>query len=164
MNFKINFWTLLFLITAGALIYGCFFKPAPNDRDKILPGLGTDYVIDTTSFQTWYKQYREEYLRFVVDSLPYLKDSIGVHTMEVKYFEMNAEELKQIYEHQTNPFVHARIFIIPVIKEGKNNTIDTLDLVFHIADINPQFDHSRFYDFTNPCPPLCRDSVINKLY
>lgn len=171
MNLKPNLWTLFFLI-AGALLYfmvaehGLPFKS--GDAVPIIKSIPPadpveapkkDIIhidqIEKDTFLAQYHSYKERYYNHV-DTSKVLKGLVGVECMPMKGYTLEKTELDQMHSHYStldNPIV----YVYPVIKRDTAINKDVFDLVFLIKDKTTEVE--KFYDFTEPCPPVCGDEI-----
>ncbi|MEM1319466.1 MAG: hypothetical protein AAGG75_04375 [Bacteroidota bacterium] len=181
MNLKPNLWTLLFLITAAALIYTLTQQPneqptqgatkplvgADNEEDLQILDIDSAYKITKEDFTTRYDNYKDRYLPVVNNTALNLKDSVGIDTLGILAYTLKEYELDQIYEHYSKidsvKNEKPQVLIYPVIKDYKvydpvkQDSVDRseFDLVFLIRNL--QGNDEGFFDFTEPCPPICGD-------
>ena len=143
MNWSINAWTYLFAITAGVLGYTQFTKktetksPEPVmavaqcHADSITQNKGTT---NTNSFRS--------------SGLTLQGGSSQLVNANVRSFTLPKCELAQMLSFTgTTDSVVAELALVP----GSNGR-DTVDLYFRVTNSDGSY---RYYDYSNPCPPIC---------
>ena len=160
MNFKLNLWTLLFLLALGALVYlnTDQFKSEISSPQK----MKIMYEIDSTEFFHYKANYDSSYLPVIRNPKLHLKDSVGVEYIGMEAYKLQLTELDQIFAFyeflykKSNSTIKPDVFIYPIIKDSISNGITIkrdFDLAFLITNGNTA--DQRFFDFTEPCPPVC---------
>ena len=152
MNWKINYWTLLFALAALGLAYQRYAAgehPQQEIKKNSMAVLCSDsvhYTIpDSVATQRWQRHnqlYAPKVQAFAADSCNTLNGG-------VLYFGISKCELQAM----ANSFneadsVNALMSLIP----GNGGAKDTLDLIFKVYTATGALQE-QYYDFTRPCPP-----------
>ncbi|MEZ4950928.1 MAG: hypothetical protein R2879_20475 [Saprospiraceae bacterium] len=148
MNFKFNYWTVLFCFSLGTLWFSCNQeKTTFSKMEDILP----NYRISAGLFDTIYGNYQNSYIPFV-DSIN-LDSIIDVTNSDILYYTLPFKELELIYHTYLNMGVDTpKIRLYPVIQEIDNHR--EMDMVIQVSNGIPDSpDEGYYFDFTSPCPP-----------
>lgn len=154
MNWKPNYWTLLFALAVLGLAYQQYAggqhkaKPekeaaqaafaCPDSTHFIIPDSVASERIDR-----YYENYSPKVRRFAADSCNTLNGG-------VLNFGINKCELEAMLHSFTGAdSLTAMMTLIP----GSGGAKDTLDLIFQIYKELMPIQASQYYDFTHPCPP-----------
>lgn len=151
MNAKFNLWTLLFGASAAWNVYTATQSNAPTSAKEPAKV--------TTMF--------DASLVCPVDSVSYSKGSSATSLYSQKGFAIGSNTAIAI-NPDVNQFILPKCELLQMLNyTGAKDSIvaqlainaasnprerDTIDLYFKV--INPQ-NQVRYYDFTEPCPPLC---------
>jgi len=160
MNLKPNLWTLLFLLTAGALIYTQLPLTSTTDNAESTLTVETESASDSIPSRVAIQMianYTAQFQRVLIDTTTKINgrsvlDTTGVVAVPV-YFKLEKNEIAEIFKHFGGQQVYAVLGLLP----GARGARDTIDLI--LADVEPDSGHiflqGTFYDFATPCPPLC---------
>lgn len=172
MNFKINLWTLLFFLAAGALSYVYLYEKDNPPLCKINEDtgvIGSDTAIGgIMAFESYLDSI------FVKDSVLHTKstsfdipmDSIPQENRKVKYFRITKPcELGRILSEASDvDSVFAYLTLTEnteYVNHSKGGVQGMIDLVFKVKTNHKKGESNadeygfKYYDFTNPCKPLC---------
>lgn len=173
MDWKINYWTILFALAAIGLLatLPIFGGEAPTTTatPEVKPVPDCDTVrIDTISFTTGFERIGEYiiYAEFLKDALngksPTAPSDWSIITnLDVQYFRLPRCELQQMLERIPNGDVYAYLSIEDDPDSTKHQRIDLLfydqaiDLSTVKSGSTAAFSGGNFFDFTNPCPTSC---------
>lgn len=153
MNWKINYWTLLFALAAGGLAYqqyagGAGKTPESKRVGNIItcsPNVHYDIPANVANqrMQLYQQTYAPKVQRFAADSCNTLNGG-------VTYFNIEDCELQAMLDSfQVYKTVNAFMSLIP----GAGGAKDTLDIIFGVTDSTANSGFLKYYDFTKPCPP-----------
>lgn len=153
MNWKINYWTLLFALAALGLVYQWYATGQSLKQKNKREGLtvacssGQDFSIPDTIATMRLNRYKGNYApkvrQFAADSCNTLNG--GVYYFGIKECELQA----MVDTFQNADSITAVLGLIP----GTNGAKDTLDLMFEIFTTMGPILVPKYYDFTKPCPP-----------
>ena len=177
MNWKVNYWTLLFALSLGALLYmriaGPSQQTAPTPKEaaqtqiKAVPDSIALCIPDSS-----YAISLNEFMAGVLDYSPYSKDipaniaaKFGIHNPDVEYFHLPRCELDQMLKdvgpkgnvyaylavkEMENPQTHKKEKVITLMfADAATTNVDN----FPNVQVNGQA--VQFFDFVNPCPTRC---------
>lgn len=158
MNLKPNLWTLLFALAAAALVYVVTSNgssaPATTDTQASSEASEVNPLVGDTINWHIAKARIEAYKQRVIPQIKkdHVSDSSGVVNADVRWFRLRQDEVKFMAESFDGEYVYAMMNII-----GNTGKTDTVDVLF--TNVAPKPDGTllpgRYYDFTQPCPPLC---------
>lgn len=154
MNWKMNYWTLLFALAAVVLLYKQFAvgeKMAPTTIENNLPSIAfaacpTNTIPNDTGLVRA-ARYKSEW----ADNQP-IGPTEKICNANVRTFLLRKCELQQMLLYTgAKDSVYAVLGIIPgnPMISGQKDTIDLMFQVYRNAS------SSQFYDFSSPCPPVC---------
>ncbi|MEZ4942070.1 MAG: hypothetical protein R3D58_14420 [Saprospiraceae bacterium] len=141
MNWKLNYWTLLFAIAAAGLVYQ-WNAARPLADDKPSSPYNIPDSIAYARRLLYASDYAPKVQTFAADSC---------HTVNggVLFFGIHEAELTAMASVFTAAdSVTAFLGLIP----GTGGASDTLDLMFEVYPIYEPLT-AKYYDFTKPCPP-----------
>ncbi len=156
MNWKINYWTVLFALAVIGLAYQAFSggkggaaepevtaEVADVQNDPSCPPY-QDYMIPDSTANERILRYKNNYAGKVQ---AFAEKECNTLNGGVSYFALSKCELEDIAQYDS---VHAYMSLIP----GAPGAMDTLDLLFQVFGQQPQaIAPAGYYDFTKPCPP-----------
>lgn len=152
MNWKINYWTLLFAVAVLGLAYqryagGQDQKPETgNQRQNISCPETEHYSIPDSVADLRTQRYKQLYAPQVQQ---FASDSCNTLNGGVWYFGVKQCEMLAMAES----FNEAdSIYAMMSLQPGSGGAKDTLDLIFKVFTATGPLTH-QYYDFTNPCPP-----------
>lgn len=159
MNWKFNYWTLLTLAFGVLLGYQNFIAPKPAStspqalaQEKSKPDWLPCHsnVIPDSVGQKRASNYKTKW----ADKQPVSLQSPVCNANIRTFLLAKCELLQMLNETGARDSVFATLALNP-----GNGTIsgqkDTIDLIFRVFS---DATHSKYYDFSNPCPPLCGGS------
>lgn len=152
MNWKMNYWTLLFALAALGLAYQRYATGQQTQAEiekasqRITCASGLDFSIADSTGDQRIQRYKTEYVPKVKN---FAADSCNTMNGGVLSFGISECELQEML----NAFgevdsVTALMSLLP----GNGGAKDTLDLIFKVATSTGPLTY-QYYDFTNPCPP-----------
>lgn len=156
MNFKFNIWTILFLIASGLLAWR--WNGAPAEAGPAAAGKRSVTLVENTpctpteinsqTGQSRINAYQTNWApHYNADTAAYYR----VGNPNVRYFKLAPCELQQMLAFGSNDAeVFAELALNPA---GTKEGVDTIDLIFKV--FNPSTQVVKYYDFTEPCPPMC---------
>ncbi|PHN05978.1 hypothetical protein [Flavilitoribacter nigricans] len=167
MNWKINYWTVLFAITAlGFLIYA-FTRPdcppvgsSPSvcyaPPDTLTPQEAINRLWPYTLFIENYKNTIEE----IAKENPKLDSLVSdISNLNLRYFHLPRCELNEMLRRRPDGDAYGYLMLED---DPRNPGKKQISLMFYDKvlppDINPESlddDDGTFYDFINPCPTIC---------
>ena len=184
MNFKINLWTLLFVLALGALIYLNFLQkdsnlPGGRFPPPIVPQAPRAGLLKVDTAMKKINAFRE-YLKAIeiTDTTTKVKSKEDLHSVNQPEFapskvpDVNrkvyqfrvtqSKQLDSIRHFATEDTLVYALLALGWNPEKKIGEEAMIDLVFRVRtneDSSQYVDACgyRYYDFTNPCPPLCND-------
>jgi hypothetical protein len=148
MNWKTNYWTLLFVLAALAFGYQTYMGRASA---KGLADSGdSPYIIPDSTAQKRIHKYDTLY---APKAQRFAWDSCQIMNGGVKYFRLHKREIQamaDIINRDAITQVRACLSLCP----GSNTpVVDTIDLIFEVDEPLMGVVGTRYYDFTHPCPP-----------
>lgn len=153
MNWKINYWTLLFAVAAAGLLYKQFVsgeKMAPTLENTLPQVAFATCPSNTIPYDTGLvraARYKTEW----ADNQP-VGPTEQICNANVRTFLLRKCELQQMLLYTgTKDSVYAVLGIIPA-NPSISGQKDTIDLMFQVYR---NASSSQFYDFSSPCPPVC---------
>ncbi len=150
MNWKINYWTLLFALAAVSAAYQWTSAgQASSKMERLIVNCpaGQQFNISENVAQNRIARYHNNYAPKVRS---FAADSCNTLNGGVEFFGIKACELQAMVDtFQTADSIIA----VMCAKAGSAGAKDTLDLIFQVYTTYGPVVQSKYYDFTNPCPP-----------
>ncbi|MBC7777249.1 MAG: hypothetical protein H7246_17585 [Phycisphaerae bacterium] len=153
MNWKMNYWTLLFALAVLGLGYQRFVAkkapllPSTQPLNSYIPcSTNQHYNIEDSIADQRITRYMNQYAQKVQ-----IFASANCNTLNggVQYFGIKKCEIQDMAAaFSLSDSVNAYVGLIP----GTGSAKDTLDLVFKVFTTSGAVTH-MYYDFTRPCPP-----------
>jgi len=149
MNWKMNYWTLLFALAALGLAYQRYAAGQTPKAEMEKTAMGEDepqFGITDSIAQRRIQRYDNYYAPKVQT---FAADSCNTLNGGVLYFGIKHGELQSMVDaFGEADSVSAWLGLIP----GNGGAKDTLDLIFEAyMPLAPEVH--QYYDFTKPCPP-----------
>lgn len=165
MNFKLNLWTLLFVLTAGAWFFTSFGKDskALSLMDNALPyNSWLNYGIDTVHYFEGRAEY--SHLMDCIDTTCTIATGGAMlpSVPAAAYYKIQRAEIDSFSQHISGDY----FYIVPIIDEIRKDTTagypcsKMISLAFTTQRPSTHPDSvynatARIYNFATPCPPLC---------
>lgn len=153
MNWKMNYWTLLFALAALGLAYQRYAGGQHSQAEINKEGMdvscpdSSQYLIDNNTAEQRIARYDSVYVAKV---RRFAADSCNTSNGGVNFFGISKCELQTMAEVLARyDSVTALMTLIP----GNGGAKDTLDLIFEVDNNLAPATIKAYYDFTKPCPP-----------
>lgn len=168
MNWKVNYWTLLFAAAAiGFFVYMytrpiCpVVNPIPAECKNNPTAIPADTAVNRIMKYIGFRQSLTQRLDSIAERDSTLRGELsGISNLDVLFFHLPKCEIYEMLEAFPDSDVYAFLGLEPDPKEKDKNRIS---LLFYDHPVSPESvqeqldgdDDGAFYDFVNPCPTSC---------
>lgn len=161
MNWKFNYWTILFLLSFVFTLYKTQFQQSAissttttsikkcESKDIISPGEALKRI-----------RAHHDAMKAIKKQLEEDKYDIPVSNFVMDYAQLPRHELNEMLCH----FPQGDVFAYPVIEtDPQDSTKQLFSIIFSDQKVDsgqPDFIDALFFDFTKPCPPCRSDDIL----
>ena len=159
MNWKFNYWTILFLLALAFSGYKTFFQPSSSTDIVEKTKCDSEHIIPKSEALERIVTHHEV-MQGIKVQLENDKYDIPVSNFLMDYVQLPRKELNEMLCFIPD----GDVFIYPVVETDPNDSTKQLFSMIlsdqKVQSGQPDLKDIQFFDFTLPCPPCRSDDIL----